>query len=472
MLFLLLVALVNASVTVPLAGGSMAGGQPFVLDMVLGGQRVKLQPDTAAGETVVSSPDRHFGTGYAPHASASAEATTCGACRNTSAPSYLSCAVCSTAFCGTCRTDVAWPDGSAALAYDYRDRGQLGIFSTPLVVAAAFQMSGPLAGRGSDGVLGLGYTRGGVPSFLDSAAGEGGLPNLFSLCFGPFGIGVLTLGDADAARVASGSRPVSLAIDSSGGLVQVPVSAISLQQNVLEPVRHGGAVLASRSDFIELSAAAFAKVAAWLAQAAAAAPGAASGRALRVLQPSEQWSCFSRPELASFVPCLPPLQFAFVGGGDGSVAVPAWSYLAIQEGRPECPDEYAVRLSLRASDAIPPAAEFVLGLPFLRAVHLTVDRANGRAVFNVPAARACGIELANVTDTSECVPYTAPWFGVLPNWAVAAIVLSIVVLAAAVVLVVCCCRRRKQRRDREDFMLADAGSFDPNHEENVSLFGP
>ncbi len=379
---------------------------------------------------------------------------------------YLRCATCTNSFCGTCRSDPRWLDGSNASAYDYRDVLQVGSYSTNVFVAAAFELSGAMADPGSDGALGLGFATRGVPALMDTASSEGGLQNVFSLCFGPYSNGVLTLGGVDPSRVAPGSSPMVLTIDGSSGFVQLAVSAISLLQHTYEPVQHGAAVLASRSAFIDVSPAAFAALTSWIDESVSVA--GAADRARRVLSQPEQWTCFSRAELASFVPCMAPLIFAFVGGGDQTVPVPASSYFGIYEGVAECP-EYAVRLALR-SRSLPPGVEFVLGLPFLRSRHLTVDRAALRASLSVPAAGMCGPGLVNVTDSTTCVAYQAPWFGVLPNWAVAVIVLSIVLVAALVVLVCCCCRRRKNRRDREDFMLADAGSFDPDHEENMSLF--
>jgi hypothetical protein len=458
-------------VTVPLTGGGVAGGLPFVADVILGGQRVRLIPDTASPETVVATPQcqcGHYGAGYAPHASATAAGTSCGVCNATSIPTYLRCALCSSSFCGTCRTEAQWVDGSAASGYDYRDQLQISSFVTPLFVGAAFEMSGALADAGCDGVLGLGFATRGVPALMDTASAEGGLENAFSLCFGLYSSAVLTLGGVDPSRVAPGSRQMVLTIDKSLGTVQLAVSAIRVQQHAYEPVLHGAAVLASRSPFIDVSPIAFASLTSWIDQAISAS--ASAERARQVLSQPEEWSCFSRAELASFVPCLAPLEFTFVGGGDQSVLVPASSYFGIFENVPACP-QYAVRLALR-SRTLPPGVEFVLGFPFLRSVHVAVDRTAGRATLSSPAANMCGSGLANVTDTNVCVPYAAQWLAVLPNWGVAlVVVVSVVLLVAAIVIIVCCCRRRrKSRRDRGDFMLADAGSFDPSHEESMSLF--
>ncbi len=444
--------LVRAPGDDPLTGGTEQAS--YFIDLHVGNppQRLRVDPDTGSSQFVVVTPScgcSYYGSGYDPSKSVTAVLSSCGgACSNRSSPSYLSsCQACSSFACGTCTTQVQYGDGSKATGSAYREVVHLpSLGDVPIFVGAMTSSSGKFSSFRDDGILGLAFPSlaAGIPTFMDQLAATG-VPNVFSACYGKYDGGVMTFGGYDPSLVANGSFAISVPISSASGYFGVTVDGFSMGASTYSTAGlYDGGILDTGTTLLITRDAAFVQTfRSWFSSAASATPGA--GLAQRLVDDPNHFACLSAAELASFIPCLPPLRIRMrdVSGTMQSVDVPASSYVWITESS-SCPD-YSVALGVTYAPFDLGSVDMILGDVLLRGLHTTYDRAAKVATFRQPIASLCGTGLGNITDSAVCG--ARPYFFGLPLWAIATIAAGgIVVVATLIIILCCCCCRRKKKQ--------------------------
>jgi len=309
-----------------------------------------------------------------------------------------------------------------------------------------------------DGILGLANPQlaEGVPTFMDQLTAAG-LQNTFSVCYGSYDGGQLVLGGVDSSLEASGSNaPITVAMDQSAGFYEVKVKGFRMKGGLSYDLPAGlnTAILDTGTTLLTMKDPYFSnQLVFWIGQAATATlTGDALDRINAVLAAPGNFHCFSGTELASFVPCLPPLEVAFedVSGQEQTVAIPMSSVLWLYQLPSLCGTDYAVALSVIATDD--GDYDLTLGDTFLRNVYTEFNRAASTATFRAPNSSLCGTSIPGLTDTTKCGATIVP-----PN---SGPVLSIplliglacagaAVVAAIIVAIVCCCRARKRKHHRQ-----------------------
>ncbi len=459
-----LVALGCGQFSAKLVGGGSSGATvaPYALDLTVGGRVVRVVPDTQSSQLAVASPACKCarGGGYEP--SASAVATTCNACRN--GTGYLSCTRCNTALCGTCQTDVSLRDGGSAVGYWFLDGLAVNGSLVRVYAASMYWTQGAFCDARYDGVWGMAYAlrAEGVPTVLDQLA-KSGMQDIFSVCYGSYSDGMLSIGFVKQSHTDDCAEDgVTVPMDVSRGLVAVSPASFSMAEEEYVPQRRMTAVVGTReAALITSDQMLVERVLGWLIAAAERLDG--GWLAKRVLDRPREQTCFSRQELAQFVPCFPDLRIAFVtvNGTQQSVSVPAWSYFWITDGGGLC-GEYAVTLGVRL-EQVEAGVDVVLGSAVLRSVHTTVDRRNSLLHLRRPRHSECGTSLANVSDTRACAASREPLWGGRPAWQAAVAVAGAVAVTAILLVLACWCYRRNRRKKLRgrDYELVGADSLDP-----------